>query len=42
MAAAESYPDDLHYHSAHDWAKVEGGEATIGITWYAQIGRAHV
>ena len=36
MAAAESYPDDLRYHSAHDWARVEGDEATLGITWYAQ------
>ena len=24
MAAAESYPDDLRYHPAHDWARVEG------------------
>ena len=36
MAATESYPDDLRYHQAHDWAKVEGDEATLGITWYAQ------
>ena len=36
MAAAESYPDDLRYHPAHDWARVDGGEATLGITWYAQ------
>ena len=36
MAAAESYPDELRYHPAHDWAMVDGGEATIGITWYAQ------
>ena len=36
MAAAESYPDDLRYHPAHDWARVEGDEATLGITWYAQ------
>ena len=32
----ESYPDDLLYHPAHDWARVEGEEATFGITWYAQ------
>jgi glycine cleavage system H protein len=31
-----SYPDDLHYHSEHDWARIEGGDATFGITWYAQ------
>ena len=35
MAAAESYPDDLRYHPEHDWARVEDGEATFGITWYA-------
>jgi glycine cleavage system H protein len=34
--AAESYPDDLLYHSAHDWARIAGDEATFGITWYAQ------
>ena len=32
----ESYPDDLRYHPEHDWARVEGDEATFGITWYAQ------
>ena len=36
MAATESYPDDLRYHQAHDWARVEGDEAMLGITWYAQ------
>ena len=36
MAAAESYPDDLRYHHEHDWARIEGGEATFGITWFAQ------
>ena len=36
MAAAESYPDDLKYHSEHDWARIEGGEAVLGITWWAQ------
>lgn len=36
MPASESYPDDLKYHSAHDWARIEGAEATLGITWYAQ------
>lgn len=35
MAEAD-YPLDLHYHAAHDWAKVEGDVATFGITWYAQ------
>ena len=36
MAAAETYPDDLRYHPEHDWARVEGGEATLGVTWFAQ------
>ena len=36
MPAQESYPDGLKYHQEHDWARVEGGEATLGITWYAQ------
>ncbi len=31
-----SYPEDLKYHPEHDWARVEGDEATLGITWYAQ------
>ena len=31
-----SYPEDLKYHPEHDWARIEGGEATLGITWYAQ------
>ena len=35
MAAAESYPDDLAYHAEHDWARVEGDEAVLGITWFA-------
>jgi glycine cleavage system H protein len=30
------YPDELIYHAEHDWARVEGGQATFGITWYAQ------
>jgi glycine cleavage system H protein len=34
--ADPSYPDDLKYHSEHDWARVEGDSATFGITWYAQ------
>ena len=34
--AEASYPDDLLYHSEHDWARVEGEQATLGITWYAQ------
>ncbi len=36
MPAAESYPDDLTYHAEHDWARIEGDQATLGITWFAQ------
>jgi glycine cleavage system H protein len=36
VAAAESYPDELQYHSEHDWARIEGDEATLGVTWFAQ------
>ena len=36
MAAAESYPDGLKYHTEHDWARIDGDEATLGITWFAQ------
>jgi glycine cleavage system H protein len=32
---AESYPEDLKYHEEHDWARVEGDEAALGITWFA-------
>jgi glycine cleavage system H protein len=34
--ADETYPDDLSYHPEHDWARVEGDQATFGITWFAQ------
>jgi glycine cleavage system H protein len=34
--AEESYPDDLKYHPEHDWLRLEGGVATLGITWFAQ------
>ena len=36
MAATESYPDDLKYHREHDWARIDGDEAVLGITWFAQ------
>jgi glycine cleavage system H protein len=35
MAAAESYPDDLKYHEEHDWARIAGDEAVLGVTWFA-------
>ena len=34
--ADESYPQELRYHPEHDWARVEGDEATFGVTWFAQ------
>jgi glycine cleavage system H protein len=35
VAAGESYPDELKYHEEHDWARVDGDEAVLGITWFA-------
>ena len=29
-------PEDLHYSKDHEWVRVEGEEAIIGITDYAQ------
>jgi glycine cleavage system H protein len=34
--ASESYPDDLLYHQEHDWARIDGDEAVLGVTWFAQ------
>jgi glycine cleavage system H protein len=36
VAAEETYPDELKYHPEHDWARIEGDEAVLGITWFAQ------
>jgi glycine cleavage system H protein len=36
VASTESYPDELKYHAEHDWARINGDEATLGITWFAQ------
>jgi len=36
VAASESYPDDLNYHPEHDWARIDGDEAVLGVTWFAQ------
>jgi glycine cleavage system H protein len=35
VAATESYPEDLKYHREHDWARIDGDEALLGITWFA-------
>jgi glycine cleavage system H protein len=29
-------PEDLHYSKDHEWVRVEGDTATIGVTDYAQ------
>jgi glycine cleavage system H protein len=34
--ADASYPDDLRYHPEHDWVRLDGDTATMGITWFAQ------
>jgi glycine cleavage system H protein len=36
VAASESYPDGLLYHPEHDWARIDGDEAVLGVTWFAQ------
>jgi glycine cleavage system H protein len=36
VAAGESYPEELSYNAEHDWARIDGDEAVLGITWYAQ------
>jgi glycine cleavage system H protein len=36
LAAAEDYPEGLEYHREHDWARIDGDEATCGVTWFAQ------
>jgi glycine cleavage system H protein len=30
------YPDDLRYTKDHEWVRVQGDRATVGITDYAQ------
>jgi glycine cleavage system H protein len=34
--ADATYPEELRYHEAHDWAFIDGNIATFGITWHAQ------
>jgi glycine cleavage system H protein len=36
LSTADPFPSDLLYHEAHDWARVDGDTATLGITWTAQ------
>ena len=40
--ADASYPTDLLYHPEHDWARIDGDVATLGITWYAQAALGEV
>jgi glycine cleavage system H protein len=35
VPAIESYPEDLLYNAEHDWARIDGDEAVLGISWYA-------
>ena len=30
------YPEDLRYTRDHEWIRMDGGEGTVGITYYAQ------
>ena len=34
--ADASYPEELKYHQEHDWVRIEGDDATFGVTWFAQ------
>ncbi|MBA4138953.1 MAG: glycine cleavage system protein GcvH [Segetibacter sp.] len=31
-----NFPDQLHYTKDHEWIKIEGNKATVGITDFAQ------
>ncbi len=31
-----SYPADLKYAESHEWVRIEGDVATVGISWFAQ------
>ena len=32
---SSTYPDDLRYSKEHEWVRVDGAQATIGITSFA-------
>jgi glycine cleavage system H protein len=32
----ETYPQELRYYKEHDWVRIDGQEATLGVTWFAQ------
>lgn len=31
-----SYPEDLYYTKSHEWVRVDGDTAIVGISWFAQ------
>ena len=31
-----SYPADLKYAESHEWVRIDGDVATVGISWFAQ------
>jgi glycine cleavage system H protein len=31
-----NFPDDLRYSKQHEWVRVDGGDAVVGITSFAQ------
>lgn len=33
---AENYPETLLYTKDHEWCRIDGDVATVGITWHAQ------
>jgi glycine cleavage system H protein len=33
---SETYPEDLKYTEEHEWARIEGDRAVVGLTHYAQ------
>ena len=33
---SDMYPEDLKYTEEHEWARIEGDRAVVGITHYAQ------
>jgi glycine cleavage system H protein len=35
VAPGETYPDELLYNAEHDWARIEGDQAVLGVTWFA-------
>lgn len=34
--AAGNYPAELLYHPEHGWVLIDGDQATLGISWFAQ------